>query len=166
MTTMSALRRTVVAPGAAVLLPAYLAGCFQYVPAGAELLPGPRAEVQVHLTTPIQVPMGEFTLEQVTRIEGVVARSVDDTLDLWAKWLYPRYGPKYDALGATFQVSKGSIARLDQYRFSPKRTALVLAVTGAVIVSFLQAVRLARADDGGGTEPPPETAIRAWPLWD
>jgi hypothetical protein len=162
MTTMSVIRRSVLAPGAALLLPAYLSGCFHYVPGSVEPLPGPRTEVQVHLTQPLRVPLGEVTLEEVTAIEGVVSDASSDTLGVYAKWLYPRVGRKYDALGATFRVAAGSISQVEQWRFSPQRTALVAVIAGAVVYGFLQGVRLAKSADTPGGGPIDNQSIRGW----
>ena len=162
MSAMSAFRRWLVAPGAGLLLPAYLSACFRYAPASVEPLPGQRSEVRVHLTDPLRVPMGEVTLEEVTSIEGIVAEATDDTLNLWAKWLYPRAGRKYDAMGTTFQVSKGSIARLDRYRFSPQLTAGAVLVTGVVLVGFLYAIGVAKFGGTAGDIPPENQSVRGW----
>jgi len=158
----SVFRRTVLAPGAALLLPAYLSACFHYVPAAVEPLPGPRTEVRVHLAQPLRVPLGEFTLEDVATIEGIVAETTGDTLGVWAKWLYPRLGTRYDALGATFHVSRGSISRLDQYRFSTTWTAVTLGVAGAVVVGFFALIGLATAGETGAGNIPETTSVRGW----
>ena len=150
---LSGLRRTVLAPVAAVLLPVYLSACFQYRRADIEPLPGPRTEVKVHLTAPIQVPLGEVTLHDVTAIEGIASDANADTLGLYAKWLYPQVGNKFDALGATFRVAKGSISEVERYRFSPQRTVLAIAVAGAVVVGFLYAIGLAKIGGSGGGPP-------------
>ena len=165
MTLMSGLRRNVLGPAAALLLPAYLSACFQYKPAGVEPLPGPRTEVRVHLAPPIQVPLGEVTLHDVTTIEGIASDASNDTLGVYAKWLYPRVGSKYDALGATFRVPKGRITQVEQYRFSPQRTFLAVAVTGGAIMGFLYAVGLARFGGGAPELPPEQQSVRRPGIW-
>lgn len=161
MPTLWVLRHKLLAPVAALLLPAYLSACFQYRATGVEPLPGPRTEVKVHLAAPIQVPLGEVTLRDVTTIEGIASGASDDTLGVFAKWLYPQVGNKYDALGATFRVAAGNIAEVEQYRFSPQRTIVAVAITGAAIVGFLYAIGLAKF--GGGVDKPPEEfSVRGW----
>lgn len=160
MPMTSVVRRSVLAPAAALLLPAYLSACFRYVPAGVEPLPNPRTEVKVHLATPIQVPLGEVTLREVTTIEGIVSDATGDTLGVFANWLYPRVGTKYDAMGATFRVGKQDILSVDQYRFSPPRTAIAVAVTGALLVSFLYAIGLAQFGGSTGDKPPDNQSVR------
>jgi hypothetical protein len=163
MRVMSVYRSAVLGPVAAVLLPAYLSACFHYVPGRTDPLPGPRTEVQVHLTSPINVPLGEVTLNEVNRVEGIVAASEGDSLSLYAKWLYPQVGSKYDALGATFQFSRSNIARLDEYRFSGKLTLGAALIAGAVVVGFLEAIRLAVAGDNRTPgDPPPPASVQGW----
>ncbi len=164
MPMLSGFRKTVLAPGAALLLPAYASACFQYKAAGVEPLPGPRTEVKVHLAAPIEVPLGEVTLREVTAIEGIASDASADTLGVYAKWLYPRVGSKYDALGATFRVAKESISQVEQYRFSPQRTVLAIGVAGAVVVGFLYAIGLAKFGGTTGEVPPENQSVRGWGL--
>jgi len=159
---MSDLRRHTLAPVGAILLPVYLAGCFQYVPGTLEPLPAPRSDVRVHLASPMDVPLGEATLRDVAVVEGIVAQSGGDSLGVFAKWLYPRLGRKYDALGATFNFSRGGISQVDQYRFSVKRTTLAVAIAGAVVVGFLEAVRLAQAGEGPPSDGGIPASVRGW----
>jgi len=154
-------RRTLAAPAAAVLLPAYLSACFHYVAGTTDPLPGPESEVRVGLASPISVPLGEVTLHDVTTVEGVVAQRGADSLSVFAKWLYPQIGTKYDAEGATFQFSKGEIARLEQYRFSTKMTLGAGLVAGAVVVAFLEAVHLAVGGQSSSNgQPQPQASVR------
>jgi hypothetical protein len=158
---MSALRRKVMTPAAALLLPAYLSACFHYVPASTDPLPGPQSDVRVGLTSPIDVPLGEVTLHDVTTVEGVVARSGTDSLSVFARWLYPQLGTKYDALGATFDFPKSSIARVEAYRLSPKLTVGAGLIAGAVLMAFLEAIHLAvGGQDSNGGQPQPQASVR------
>lgn len=155
--TIVGFHRWLAGPAAAILLPAYTAACFQYAPGRLDPPPAPRSEVKVRLSSPINVPLGELTLYDVRAIEGILSRSTPDSLQVFAKWLYPALGRKYDAQGATFMLPRGGIASLEEYRFSAKLTAVAAAITGAVIVGFWQAIRLARAGEG----PPPTDGSQA-----
>jgi hypothetical protein len=118
-------------------------------------MPGPQSEVRVGLSSPISVPLGEVTLHDVTSVEGVVAQSGADSLSVFAKWLYPQIGIKYDAEGATFQFPRSNIARLERYRFSTPMTLGAGVIAGAVVVAFLEAIHLAvggQSTNGGGNQ--------------
>ncbi len=160
MTILSVVRSRMLAPAAAALLPAYVSACFRYVPSARDQLPGPRTEVQVRLAEPMRIPLGEVTLEDVTKIEGIVAESNGDSLGLWAKWLYPRVGRKYDALGATFYLARKNIAGVDEYRLSPQRTLLGAVIAGAIVAGFLYATGLAKVGGSGGQ--PPGDSFMLW----
>lgn len=125
--------RELSAPVAGVLL---VTGCFHYVP--SEIPPAPKAatEVRVTLATPIDIPMGDFTLNEVSMIEGIVSEVNGDTLGLVAKWLYPRMGRKWDALYGSYDVPFGEIQQLEEWRLAPRRTLLftVGAVAGATLL--------------------------------
>ncbi|MBI2404370.1 MAG: hypothetical protein HYV20_16855, partial [Gemmatimonadetes bacterium] len=123
----SAFRGAVLVPPVAALL---VTGCFHYVPAAPGALPKPDTEVRVTFAQPIDIPMGEFTLNEVTRIEGVVAQADRDTLGLVARWLYPRVGRKYDAMFGSYNIPRGEIQQLEEWRFWGKRTAIFAGVTG------------------------------------
>ncbi|MBI2072403.1 MAG: hypothetical protein HYT81_05090 [Gemmatimonadetes bacterium] len=152
MPVLSGLRRTVLAPAAVLLLPAYLSACFHYVPASLSPLPKPKTEVRVTLAKPMDITMGEFTLHDVTTIEGIVTETNSDTLGLVARWLRPRVGPKYDAIGGAYYFSLEGIGQLEQWRVSGKRTAVLLAAGVAVAAFFVELGR--RALGGELTGPP------------
>lgn len=154
---MSEFRRRLAVPAAAIVLPVYTAACFQYASGRLDPPPAPRSEIKVYLAQPMNVPLGELTLYDVRSIEGILSRSTPDSLQVFARWLYPGLGRKYDAQGATFTLPRGGVARLEEYRFSAKLTALAAAIAGAVIVGFWQAIRLAQAGEG----PPPSDGSQA-----
>lgn len=146
------------APIAAVLL---LTGCFHYVPAQIPPLPKPETEVRVTLADPLDIPMGEFTLNHVTRIEGIVAAADGDTLALVAKWLHPRGGRRYDALFGSHNIPVAGIEQLEEYRFSGKRTAILLGAGAAVVAAFFDLIRRVVTGDQPGGFPPPEASVVA-----
>lgn len=132
------------APVAASLL---VTACFQYVPAQVPPIPPPETEIRVTLATPLDIPMGEFTLNGVTRIEGVVADSNGQGISLVARWLYPTGGRKYHAQYGSYDVPLGQIQQLEVWRFSPRRTLILGGViTGAAAVLLQVIWRVARGD--------------------
>lgn len=143
-------------PVAALLL---FTGCFHYVPAEVTQLPKPETEVRVTLTDPLDIPMGEFTLHDVTRIEGIVAETNGDTLGLVARWLYPQVGRKYDALFGSYNIPVAGIGQLEEWRFSGKRTAIFVGVSAALAMVVVASVwRVIRGEEPGG-EPPPVSVV-------
>ena len=149
--------RRVSRPVAAVLL---LTGCFQYVPAEVTPLPKPETEVRVTLTDPLDIPMGEFTLHDVTRIEGITAQAEGDTLGMVAKWLYPQVGRKYDALFGAYNIPLAGIQQLEEWRFSGRRTAIFLGTSAVLTGLFLHAAwRVIRGGRPEGEPPPPASVV-------
>lgn len=141
-------------PVAAVLL---LTGCFHYVPAEVPPLPKPETEVRVTLTSALDIPMGEFTLNDVTRIEGIVAEADNDTLGLVAKWLHVRVGRKYDALFGSYNIPVAGIEQLEEWRLSGKRTIVLAGLSVAVVAVFFELARRALSSElpgppGGDTQ--------------
>jgi hypothetical protein len=105
--------------------------------------------------------MGDFTLNGVTRIEGVVAEADTDTLGMVARWLYPRVGRKFDAMYGSYHVPLADIERLEEWRFAGKRTVLAVGVGAVVTALVLNAVwRVVRGPRDGDVIPP-ETQIVA-----
>jgi hypothetical protein len=103
--------------------------------------------------------MGEFTLNGVTVIEGMVAEATEDTLALWARWIRPRIGRKYDAMSATFSLPRGEISHVDDWRFSAKRTLVVTGVSVAVASALIAAVRKAIAGNPPGPSAPDNASL-------
>jgi hypothetical protein len=118
--------------------------------------------VRVHLASPINVPLGEVTLFDVRQVEGIVAQSGGDSLQVFGKWLYPGVGRKYDALGAAFSFSRGDISHVERYRFSGTRTVLAAVVAGAIVVGFLEAIRIAGSGEPPGGNGTPGASVRGW----
>jgi len=149
--------RRIMAPAAAWLLAAYLSACFHYVPAETLPLPERNTDVRLTLAEPLDITMGEFTLNDVTRIEGTVDLADGDTLGLVAKWLYPRLGRKYDALYGSYTIPVSGIEQLERWRFDTRRTVLFVGVTAGITAFVLSQVW--RVISGGSiTEPDPPAA--------
>jgi len=152
--------RRIMVPAAAWLLPAYLSACFHYVPAETLPLPERNTDVRLTLAEPLDITMGEFTLNDVTRIEGTVDIADGDTLGLVARWLYPRLGRKYDALYGSYTIPVSEIEQLERWRFDTKRTVLFLGASAAITTFVLHAVwRVVRGGGPGEVDPPPASVV-------
>ncbi len=154
MRMVSGFRRRI-APVAAVLLPAYLAACFHYVPVDAGWMPHLGTNVRATLSNPRPFDFGTLTVNDVRRVEGTVVETYPDSLGLWVTWLYPLVGEKYDANRSQFYLQRTGIAQLEQWRVSSKDTAVLLGVAAGVMVGLLAVVKFAGGGDGG-IGPPPE----------
>jgi hypothetical protein len=154
---MSGFRRTVLAPVAVVVAPVYLAGCFHYVPVDAGLTPATGTDVRVTLTNPEPFNLGEVTVNSVSLVEGTVVETSTDSLGMWVKWLHPAVGDKVDANRAAFNVPRGNLTRLEEWKVSRKATLVAVAATIGVVGAMLGLVSLARDNNGGsgGVNPPP-----------
>lgn len=159
MPVVSGLRRTVLAPAAVLVLPAYLSACFHYVPVNVPPLPKPQAEVRVTLAKPLDIAMGEFTLNKVSGIEGIVAAADADTLGLVARWLYPRGGQRYDALYGSYGIPLSGIEQLEEWRFSARRTAILLGVGAVTVGVFFSLARRGLSSQPPPPPPPDVTSI-------
>jgi hypothetical protein len=136
-------------------------GCFHYVPTDVSSPPKPETEVRITLAQPMDVPMGEFTLNEVTRIEGIVTGADGDTLGVVARWLRPRVGRRYDALFASYNIPVSGIGQLEEWRVSGKRTILFAGALGVVTVVVLDAIWKVVRGDPGGDVTVPENSVAA-----
>jgi hypothetical protein len=109
----------------------------------------------------MDVSMGEFTINEVDQIEGIVTETQGDTLDLVARWLHPRSGRRFDAMMSSYVIPVTQIERLEEWRVSGKRTVGVVAITAATFVLFFDLVRRALGGNEPGGPPPDTQSIVA-----
>ncbi len=156
MRMMSALRRTVLAPGAALLLPTYLlSACFHYVPADGGPMPAPGTDIRATLAAPTPFNLGTVTVNDVRLLEGTVVESSPDSMGVWVKWLYPPVGEKLDANRVEFYLRRGNVAQLEEWRVSGRQTVLAVGATVGLILGMMAMVSVARGNTGGGGGGPP-----------
>lgn len=136
-----------------LLLTLGLNGCFAYVPSGG----GPLrqgAGVRAVLKNPQDVRLVEVTANNVAVVEGEVVRADAETVLLSARTVISSSGYEQLGGGATVEIPRGNIERLEERRFSTVRSAGL-----AGIVVALTAVTAAAATGlgirGGGSGGPP-----------
>ncbi len=149
MRMVSGLRRRI-APVAAVLLPAYLAACFHYVPVDAGWMPPPGANIRAGLSTPQAFNLGTETINDVQSVEGTVVETYPDSLGLWVRWLHPKVGERFDANLVEFSLPRGSITQLEYWRVSGRQTAVLGVVTVGAVVGLLRLVSWAVGKNSSG----------------
>lgn len=141
--------RQVSAPVAAALL---VTGCFHYVPLTDAMVPSSGTEVRATLSPPRNFNMGEFTLNEVTTVEGRLVDPTPDSLGLWVTWFRPRGGERYYGNYAGYYIGRDNVAQLEEWRLSPKRTIALGVFSAGVIAGFYALIRFALlgSDLGGG----------------
>jgi len=127
-------------------------GCYAYRPLGQPTRAA-GAEVRATLATPISVQLGEITVQDVDRVEGLVYRATGDTVVISSSWVYTRLGSRYFANGGVFAFDGPQLRSLQVRRLSPARTSLAGLVTVGVAAAMFSGVK--QALGGGGPPPPP-----------
>ncbi|HEY3221952.1 MAG TPA: hypothetical protein VGJ80_14575 [Gemmatimonadales bacterium] len=128
------------------------AACFAYQPL-QQPVPVPGTEVRATLATPVSVPLGEVTVQNVNRIEGLVYRAGADSLVISGIWVYTCEGSRYAANGSALYFTHPELASLEVRRLSPGRSGLAGLVTVGLAASLFAGVK--QALGGGGSPTPP-----------
>ena len=128
------------------------AACLAYQPL-QRLVPVPGTELRATLATPISVPLGQITVQDVDRIEGLVYRADKDSVVISASWVYTRDGSRYAANGSALYFAHPELASLEVRHLSPVRSGLAGLVTVGLVASMFAGVKQALGGGGGGTPP-------------
>ncbi len=140
------------ARGVAIAAAILLAGCYGYRPL-EQPTPAAGTEVRAMLATPTNVELGDITVRDVDRIEGLVYQATGDSVAISGESVYTRGGSRYDANGGVFYVTRAQLRSLEVRRLSPARTSLAGLVTVGVAAAMFSGVK--QALGGGGPPPPP-----------
>lgn len=138
----------------AVTLGLVSGACFTYAPLEAPV-PQVGSEVRARLADPIDVQVGDMTLNGVNQVEGRVYRAQADSVMVYGDWVYTQVGSRYPANGGALLLARDRIGSLQVRRLSPGRSGI--AGVAAVGVMFL-VFRLVESALGGGnsTNQPPD----------
>jgi hypothetical protein len=136
----------------AVAATAALAACLTYRPLDRPV-PVPGTEVRATLAIPIAVPLGQITVQDVDRIEGLVYQANRDSVVISTSWVYTREGSRYAANGSVLYFTHRDLALLEVRHLSPVRSGLAGLVTVGLAASLLAGVKRALGGGGGPTPP-------------
>lgn len=98
--------------GMACIAAAVSSACYAYQPAG-RVTPAPGREVRAMLATPTSLRIGELTLHDVERLEGLVYSANGDSLTLSGAWVYTQLGSRYAANGGVFPLERPRLRTLE-----------------------------------------------------
>jgi hypothetical protein len=139
----------------AILLPVFLGGCFSYAALGGAT-PARGSDVVARLSVPLQVPLQDVTVRQVTVTTGKVAYVDADSLVIVAERFTSDAGIDYPGLGSQVTIQRNHIAELEQRRVSGARTGLLLGVGAAALVAIVTSVGPLFGSGSGGSPGPPQ----------
>lgn len=132
-----------------------LTGCYSYVP-----LQGPPTSVnrgtalQIHLTHPIDLKMGDIGANNVVEIDAEMIEDEGDSLAVSVFQTTAQSGYQQAVAGRTAKVPLDAIGGIDLRSFSAVKTLLV---GGAVVAAAIAAAAVLASGGSGGsnTNPPP-----------
>ncbi len=110
-------------------------------------MPAQAARVRVHLSTPTDYRLLDFTANEVVVAEGEVVRSDSQVLVLSAMALKGRTGTEFSGRGESITIPRERIAALHRQQLSPSRTLLL---GGALAVMATVTSRVVGASGGSG----------------
>jgi len=133
----------------------FLTACFGYAPLGPTT-PARGAEITARVSAPLEVRLGEITLNDVTLAQGRVTYADADSLVIAGTRFVSAAGTEYGSLGSTVTIPRNQVVDLKQKRVSAWKTALALGAGGAAIAAIIVSVGpLAGSSSGGGPGKPP-----------
>jgi hypothetical protein len=125
------------------------AACYAYRPVG-ETPPAAGREVRATLATPVSLRVGELTLHDVDRVEGLVFAASSDSLLLSGSWVYTQLGSRYPANGGVFPFERPALRSVEVRRLSARRTGLAAVLTLVVAAALFGVVDQVLSGSGAG----------------
>ena len=130
-------------------------GCFQYVPEG-EVAPSRGTPIRLHLERPASFGLTQFTVNNITAVNGEMVRREAGDVILSATWLDAAIGDGFAGEGWTLRVPETNVSALEVKQLSWWRTG-VAVLGGAFLTIFgfdvLGTGSEGSAGGGGNTRP-------------
>lgn len=118
--------------------------CYVYVPVG-DTMPAPGKEIRAYLSPHQDFDVGNVTVRDVERIDGIVYTSSADTVAVFSNWLHQTFGRRFDSRRAVYYLTRDELGVLEERRIHPLRSAVSVVLGVAVFASVFTFV----ADAGG-----------------
>ena len=108
-------------------------GCFHYVPEG-EVAPSRGTPIRLHLERPASFELTQFTVNNVTAVNGEMVRREAGDVILSATWLDAAIGDGFAGEGWTLRVPETNVSALEVKQLSWWQTGV--AVLGGALITF------------------------------
>jgi hypothetical protein len=131
-----------------------LNGCFSYGAVPPAQVPPQMAEVRVHLSRPMDVPVTNVTVRDVVQVTGEMIGADSASLRLSAFGLRSATGYGVAAAGETVRIPRDAVAGLQRKRMDPARSALLAGVLAAASLGLAALTGTLELGRGDGPTPP------------
>jgi hypothetical protein len=131
-----------------------LGGCFSYVALDGAT-PARGADIIARLAEPLEVPLQDITVRQVTTVVGKVAYADQDSLVVVAERFTSDAGANYPGLGTGATIRRSQILDLRQRHVAAGRTALLMGGGAAALLAIVRSVGPLFGSGSGAPPGPP-----------
>ena len=124
-------------------------GCFQYVPE-IQTTSTRGTAIRVHLETPASFALTQFTVNNITTVNGELVRHDAGDVIISATWLDATIGDGFNGEGWTVRIPESNITGIEVKELSWWRTGAALAGIAAATVFLFDAFGTGTEGSGGG----------------
>ena len=135
-----------------------LSGCYTYVPVNGDPPPSGK-EVRAYLRPARSFGVGEITVQDVTRVEGIMYISAADTIAVWSNWFYTAMGTRFFGSNAVVYIPRTEIPQFEVRKLHPVRTVGALGVATVLGVGFFNLLSNPTAEQGTPLDRPIDARV-------
>jgi len=123
-------------------------GCFVFVPVD-KAVPDEGSDVRLRLSPSREFQIRELLIHDVTRVDGVMFGSSNDSVAIWSNWVHTAAGNRFWSDHAVLYFDRADLRSFEERRWHPARTLVATGVVGAVGLGMLRlALEVAEPDPG------------------
>ena len=123
-------------------------GCFQYVPESGASPPTRGSPIRLQLVNPTSFELTQFTVNNITTVNGELVRRVAGDVILSSTWLETAGAVGFDGESRTLRIPDSNVAAFELKKVSWFRTGAV--VLGGALGTILGFNALGSEGGGGG----------------
>ncbi len=124
-------------------------GCFQYVPE-ARAEPTRGTAIRVHLQRPSSFDLTQFTVNNITVVNGELVRRDAGDVVVSATWLDATIGDGFDGEGWTLRIPESNVTAIEVKRISWWQTGVAVLGVAAFTIFGFDAFGTGSEGSGGG----------------